>query len=145
MKPVSAFVIGLVFGLGLIVSGMGNPEKVLNFFDLFGTFDPSLLFVMGAALITTAVGYRLVFRANRPVLADRFRLPSVSGIDVRLIAGSSVFGIGWGLTGFCPGAIAAVLATGMSGPILAAIGAVAGAASVRVASGALPALGKSAA
>jgi uncharacterized membrane protein YedE/YeeE len=94
---------GLLFGLGLIVSGMVNPAKVLNFLDPFGTFDPSLAFVMAGAVAVTFVGYRLVLRRPRPILADRFRLPLAKDIDIRLVLGPAIFGIGWGLSGFCPG------------------------------------------
>lgn len=94
---------GLIFGLGLIVSGMVNPAKVLNFLDLFGSFDPSLAFVMAAAVAVTFAGYRLVLRRPRPILADRFRLPLAKHIDRRVIVGPAIFGIGWGLSGFCPG------------------------------------------
>lgn len=94
---------GLLFSLGLIVSGMVNPAKVLNFLDPFGTFDPSLAFVMAGAVAVTFVGYRLVLRRPRPILADRFRLPLAKDIDMRVVLGPAIFGIGWGLSGFCPG------------------------------------------
>ncbi len=100
----SALAAGLVFGLGIAVSGMGNPVKVLNFFDPFGTWDPSLAFVMGGALITTAIGYRVIFgRRQRPVFDATFHLPTARGIDARLVGGSALFGVGWGIAGFCPG------------------------------------------
>jgi uncharacterized protein len=94
---------GLLFGLGLIVSGMINPAKVLNFLDLFGTFDPSLAFVMLGAVVVTFIGYRLAFRRPRPILSDRFRLPLAKEIDARVVIGPVIFGVGWGLSGFCPG------------------------------------------
>ena len=94
---------GLIFGLGLLISGMANPAKVLNFLDLAGSFDPSLLFVMAGAVAVTFVGYRLVLRRRAPLLADRFALPAATDIDTRLVAGAALFGIGWGLSGFCPG------------------------------------------
>jgi hypothetical protein len=105
MKPIlSALAAGLVFGLGIALSGMGNPAKVMNFFDLFGTWDPSLALVMAGALATTALGYRLVFgRLPRPVLAPAFQLPTARTIDARLVGGSVLFGVGWGIAGFCPG------------------------------------------
>jgi uncharacterized membrane protein YedE/YeeE len=98
-----AGLIGLLFGTGIAVSGMSNPAKVLNFFDFFGTWDPSLAFVMGGALAVTAIGYRFVLGRPRPVLEARFHVPASRTIDVPLVAGSAVFGIGWGITGFCPG------------------------------------------
>jgi uncharacterized membrane protein YedE/YeeE len=94
---------GLIFGLGLIVSGMANPAKVQNFLDLAGIWDPSLLFVMGGAVAVTLVGYRLVLRRQSPILDERFRLPTRNDIDPRLIGGAALFGVGWGLSGFCPG------------------------------------------
>lgn len=95
--------LGLLFGVGLIVSGMSNPAKVLNFLDLAGTFDPSLAFVMGGAVLVAFVGFRLVLAREKPLLAPRFQLPTRTDIDARLIVGPALFGIGWGLGGFCPG------------------------------------------
>ena len=102
MKP-STFSPGLIFGLGLLISGMANPAKLRNFLDLAGTFDPSLIFVMADAVVVTFIGYRLVLRRVRPILAERFYLPAASIIDGRVILGAALFGIGWGLSGFCPG------------------------------------------
>lgn len=103
-RILSALFAGIVFGTGIAISGMGNPAKVLNFFDPFGTCDPSLAFVMGGALITTAIGYRLTFgRFSAPLFDGRFHLPTAKVIDVKLVAGSALFGIGWGISGFCPG------------------------------------------
>jgi uncharacterized membrane protein YedE/YeeE len=100
----SSLAAGLIFGLGIAISGMGNPAKVLNFFDVFGTWDPSLAFVMGGALLTTAVGYRVLFGARtEPLLDTKFHLPTIKVIDARLIGGSALFGVGWGISGFCPG------------------------------------------
>lgn len=112
MQLVSAFVIGLVFGLGITVSGMINPAKVLNFFDLFGTWDPSLAFVMGGALAVAIPGYRLVLSRQAPVMAPRFQLPDTQVVDRRLVLGSAVFGLGWGIAGFCPGGALPALGTG---------------------------------
>jgi len=94
---------GIIFGLGLLVSGMANPAKVQNFLDLAGTFDPSLIFVMAGAVVVGFVGYRLVLGRAKPLLADRFYLPTKKDIDARLVLGASLFGVGWGLSGFCPG------------------------------------------
>lgn len=103
-RILSALGAGLVFGIGIAISGMGNPAKVLNFFDLFGTWDPSLVFVMGGALITTAIGYRIMFGAKAaPVFDSKFHLPTNKTIDAKLVGGSALFGLGWGITGFCPG------------------------------------------
>jgi uncharacterized protein len=94
---------GLIFGLGLIISGMADPAKVKNFLDIAGSWDPSLAFVMGGAIAIAMPGFRLVTRASRPMFADRFHMPTRTDIDGRLIAGAGLFGIGWGLGGFCPG------------------------------------------
>lgn len=100
----SAFAAGMVFGTGIAVSGMGNPAKVMNFFDPFGTWDPSLALVMGGALITTAIGYRLIFGVrSKPLFDATFDLPATRTIDTKLVGGSALFGVGWGMTGFCPG------------------------------------------
>jgi uncharacterized protein len=104
MKLVTAFFIGALFGLGIIIGGMGNPAKIMNFFDVAGTFDPSLIFVMGGALITTFFGYRIVFGSkDLPILGTAFELPSKRNIDAPLVSGAILFGTGWGITGFCPG------------------------------------------
>jgi uncharacterized protein len=96
-------VVGLIFGIGLVVSGMANPAKVQNFLDLAGSFDPSLAFVMGGAVVVTFIGYRLAFQRKAPIAADRFRLPTKTDIDSALLIGAGLFGIGWGLGGYCPG------------------------------------------
>ena len=104
LKYISSAIAGGFFGFGIAISGMANPAKVLNFFDIFGTWDPSLVFVMGGAMITALIGYRLVFGVQkRPLFEASFSLPSAKQIDRRLILGSIVFGIGWGIAGFCPG------------------------------------------
>lgn len=102
-RILAALIAGLVFGAGIAVSGMINPAKVLNFFDFFGSWDPSLAFVMGGALAVTATGYRFVLRRSRPLLDTTFHLPSKRDLDMPLLAGAAVFGIGWGIAGFCPG------------------------------------------
>lgn len=115
MRYITVFLIGALFGLGIVISGMGNPAKVLNFFDLAGTFDPSLIFVMAGALSVAVPGYALIFRRRqKPVFGDTFVLPKAKLIDRKLVGGSAVFGIGWGIAGFCPGA--AIPALGLGHP-----------------------------
>jgi uncharacterized membrane protein YedE/YeeE len=112
MKLLAELAAGLVFGLGLVVSGMVDPARVLNFLDLAGAWDPSLAFVMAGAVAVTLVGYRVALAQPRPVLAPQFppRLPQP--IDRRTLVGAAVFGVGWGLGGFCPGP--AVTSLGMA-------------------------------
>ena len=112
MKHLFALITGLVFGTGIAISGMMDPAKVLNFFDLAGTWDPSLILVMGGALIVTAIGYRLVWRRSAPLFEPRFQVPTSTLIDAKLIGGAALFGIGWGIAGFCPGAAIPALGTG---------------------------------
>ncbi|ADZ72679.1 YeeE/YedE family protein [Polymorphum gilvum] len=132
-RILTAFVIGLVFGTGIMVSGMANPAKVLNFFDFAGTWDPSLAFVMGGALVVTAIGYRLAFRMPHPLLSNRFAIPTRKDIDVRLLSGAGIFGIGWGLSGFCPGGLVPALGLGRSEPAVFFVALIAGILAVRVA------------
>ena len=114
MRFIITYFIGLVFGVGISISGMANPAKVLNFFDVAGTWDPSLMFVMGGALVTTFVGYRLVLGRNNPMFAASFSLPTARQLDAKLLGGSVVFGVGWGIAGFCPGGALPALGTGRS-------------------------------
>ncbi|OHV15759.1 hypothetical protein BK022_16735 [Methylorubrum extorquens] len=102
-KTASAFAVGLLFGLGLLVSGMADPVKVLAFLDVTGRWDPSLAFVMAGAVAVSTTGYLLARRRGRPLLASRLEIPTRRDLDPRLIAGAAVFGIGWGLAGLCPG------------------------------------------
>jgi uncharacterized protein len=118
MRLVTFYLIGLVFGTGIAISGMANPAKVLNFFDVAGTWDPSLIFVMGGALAVTFVGYRVVLERSRPLFDSHFHLPGSKTLDLRLIGGSAVFGIGWGIAGFCPGGALPALGTGRGEVIL---------------------------
>ena len=118
LRIVSAAAIGLVFGLGIVVSGMANPAKVLNFFDVFGTWDPSLLLVMGSALVVTFIGYRFVLQRSAPTFDRKFHLPTKRDLDVPLIGGSVVFGIGWGIAGFCPGGAIPALGSGEPSPLI---------------------------
>ena len=112
MKILFAVLTGMVFGAGITLSGMINPAKVLNFLDIAGTWDASLIFVMGGAVVVTFVGYRLVWKRSKPLFAARFQVPTSTEIDGRLVGGSALFGIGWGIAGFCPGAAIPALGTG---------------------------------
>jgi uncharacterized membrane protein YedE/YeeE len=111
-KNISGLLAGLVFGIGLTLSQMLNPAKVLAFLDILGNWDPSLAFVMGGALLVTAIGYRLVWQREKPAFADRFQVPGNRTIDTRLAIGAIMFGIGWGLVGLCPGPAIAALTVG---------------------------------
>jgi uncharacterized membrane protein YedE/YeeE len=100
---ISEFLIGLLFGLGLMISGMTDPGKVLGFLDLAGLWDPSLAFVMGGAVAVGVFGFAFARKLTQSFLGDAMHMPSARHIDRRLVIGSSMFGIGWGLAGFCPG------------------------------------------
>jgi len=112
MKLLFSLITGLIFGVGIAISGMMDPAKVLNFFDLTGSWDPSLAFVMGGALGVTYFGYRLAWKRNGPLFEGRFQVPTNTNIDMKLVGGSALFGIGWGIAGFCPGAAIPALGTG---------------------------------
>jgi uncharacterized protein len=111
MAVLFSLVAGLVFGLGLIVSGMANPAKVIGFLDLAGSWDPSLAFVMAGAIAVGAVAFAIARRRTRSLLGLEMKLPTASRVDRRLMAGSALFGVGWGIAGFCPGP--ALVALGM--------------------------------
>jgi len=102
-RAAAAFLVGLVFGAGLLVSGMTDPAKVLGFLDVTDAWDPSLALVMAAAVAVFALLYRLALKRPRPLLAADFAQPARRGIDARLVVGALLFGVGWGLSGFCPG------------------------------------------
>ncbi len=118
MNILSAFVVGLVFGFGLILSGMTDPSKVLGFLDIAGTWDPSLAVVMGGAVLVSSVGFFLASSRTRAVLGDEMRVPAATQIDRRLVLGGLAFGAGWGLAGYCPGPAVASLFTGMVEPVI---------------------------
>lgn len=112
MKLLLTYIIGLVFGTGIMISGMANPAKVINFFDVAGYWDPSLALVMGGALLVTIIGYRWIFNRQKPVFAKEFGIPTRKDLDPRLIGGSVIFGIGWAIAGFCPGGALPAIGTG---------------------------------
>ena len=114
MRLIVALIGGLVFGLGLAISEMVNPKKVLAFLDVSGAWDPSLAFVLGGALLVTAIDFRFILNRDAPVFADEFSLTDKTDIDGKLIGGAVLFGFGWGLVGLCPGPAIAGLAYGMA-------------------------------
>jgi uncharacterized membrane protein YedE/YeeE len=126
MQLLTALMSGLLFGLGLIISGMTDPSKVIGFLDLAGDWNPSLAFVMGGAVLVGLAAFR--FAANRPkaILGHAMRPPTARHIDRRLVLGGLAFGAGWGLAGYCPGPALASLATGSSEPIIFVIAMLAG-------------------
>ena len=118
MRSLVTVFTGLIFGIGLIMSGMTNPEKVQNFLDLFGTWDPSLALVMGGAILITMPGFWLVQKRQTPFFEDAFLIPQKTNLDFYLLTGSAIFGIGWGLGGFCPGPVVVSISNGSAGTIL---------------------------
>lgn len=109
---------GLVFGVGLLVSGMANPAKVQNFLDVAGNWDPSLAFVMGGAIAVTLPGFAWLRSRRAPWFGDAFRWPTATDLDARLLGGAALFGVGWGLGGFCPGPALTALPLAASGTLL---------------------------
>lgn len=128
----AAFIAGLLFGIGLAVSQMINPEKVLAFLDVSGNWDPSLALVMASALLVSAIGYRLSQRRAQPVFATRFEIPTSRDIDWRLLTGALIFGIGWGLAGYCPGPALAAAGIGTAEPLIFVVAMLAGSGVARV-------------
>lgn len=116
MNASTSLLAGLLFGVGLIVSGMTNPAKIIGFLDLFGKWDPSLAFVMGGALLVGSIAFRFAGKRQRALLGIPINIPTKRDIDRRLVLGNLTFGIGWGLAGYCPGPAVASLATGGSKP-----------------------------
>lgn len=118
MQLLAAFATGLVFGLGLILSGMTDPSKVIGFLDLAGNWDPSLAFVMGGAILVGSIAFHLAKGRTKALLGDAMRIPTASQIDRRLVLGSLAFGTGWGLAGYCPGPAVVSVAQGGSKPVI---------------------------
>jgi uncharacterized protein len=136
MSLLVQFLIGLLFGTGLVIAGMSDPSKVLNFLDVAaistGTWDPSLLFVMGAGVLVTFVGYRLVKTKTQPLFDSKFHWPTATEIDAPVMIGPAIFGLGWGLGGFCPGPAFTALGTGSQQAVLLVIAMCAGMVAARV-------------
>ncbi|WP_420476215.1 YeeE/YedE family protein [Noviherbaspirillum sp. ST9] len=118
MQLITAFVTGLVFGLGLIVSGMTDPSKIIGFLDLAGRWDPSLAFVMAGAIMVGFFAFRIAGRSSQTLVGTPMCLPDARRIDKRLVLGGLVFGAGWGLAGYCPGPAMASLLSGGSKPLI---------------------------
>jgi uncharacterized membrane protein YedE/YeeE len=117
-RIVAALLSGALFGVGLAIARMTDPTVILGFLDLFGRFDPTLLFVLGGAVGTTLVAFRIVLRRPQPLFADAFKLPPTQAIDMPLVAGAALFGVGWGLAGYCPGPALAALAAGVPSAVV---------------------------
>jgi hypothetical protein len=117
---------GLLFGLGLAISQMIDPQRVIGFLDLAGQWDPTLAFVMGGAVMTTLIAFRFVLKRPGPLLGGKFWVPTRNDIDRPLVLGAALFGIGWGLGGYCPGPAIASLGLGSANPILFVVAMIAG-------------------
>ncbi|MGF1519055.1 MAG: DUF6691 family protein [Nodosilinea sp.] len=113
-----ALTAGLLFGLGLSFSQMIDPQRVIGFLDIFGTWDPTLTFVLGGAVLVTLISFRLILRRPTPLLSRKFFLPTRNDIDRPLVLGAALFGIGWGLGGYCPGPAIAAVGLGSANPFL---------------------------
>ncbi len=123
---ISAFLAGALFAAGLVIAGMTQPAKVIGFLDVTGSWDPSLAFVMGGALVVYGVAFRLITKRSMPLLGGRFQIPSRTDITPRLLIGASLFGIGWSIAGFCPGPAIVGFGSGMSEAFVFMPGMVAG-------------------
>ncbi|MCQ9147875.1 YeeE/YedE family protein [Rhizobium oryzihabitans] len=121
MRILTSLAAGLLFGLGLAISGLLNPAKVKAFLDITGAWDPSLIFVLGAGVVVAFIGYRIASAINKPLFDDKLQLPTKTRIDRPLIIGSSIFGVGWGLAGFCPGPAIASLSLGLLPAVIFAV------------------------
>jgi uncharacterized membrane protein YedE/YeeE len=136
MPLLAQFFIGLLFGSGLVISGMSNPEKVLNFLDLAaissGGWDPSLALVMAGGVFVTYLGNKLVLKRERPLFDTRFHLSDRRNIDAPIIIGPAVFGVGWGLVGFCPGPAFTAVGTGNNSAFLFVLAMLAGMVAARL-------------
>ena len=126
MSILSSLLAGLIFGIGLIVSGMSNPAKVIGFLDLAGNWDPSLAFVMGGAIMVGVITFLYARRRSASLLGKPLQIPTLKQIDARLIGGSALFGIGWGVAGICPGPGLVLLGSGLSEGLLFVVAMLAG-------------------
>lgn len=117
-QNLAALAAGLLFGLGLGFAQMIDPQRVIGFLDIFGIWDPTLAFVMGGAVLVTLISFRLILRRPTPLLSRKFFVPTRSDIDRPLVLGAVLFGVGWGLGGYCPGPAVAALSLGSANPFL---------------------------
>ena len=125
-RIISALIAGIIFGVGLALSGMVDPNKVVNFLDVTGNWDPSLMFVLGGGVITTTIAYWFIFARGKPLFDDDFHLPALLKIDSKLLFGSILFGIGWGLIGYCPGPAVASIGFNLKEPLIVVVSMLAG-------------------
>jgi len=125
-KILSALLAGVIFGIGITLSGMVDPNKVVNFLDVTGNWDPSLMFVLGGAVITTGVAYRFIFAQDKPLFDEDFHLPTLLKVDSSLLLGSALFGVGWGLIGYCPGPAVASIGFRPEEPLIVVVSMLAG-------------------
>ena len=126
MDTIASFIVGLIFGIGLVIGGMTNPSKVIGFLDIAGQWDPSLAFVMGGALIVGVIAFRFARSRTSNFLGGAMRMPTKNDIDKRMVIGSLLFGAGWGMAGFCPGPAISALGTGNSKALLFVLAMIAG-------------------
>ncbi|MGB7250182.1 MAG: DUF6691 family protein [Phormidesmis sp.] len=125
-KNILALIAGIIFGLGLGLSQMIDRQRVLGFLDLAGTWDPTLLFVLGGAVAVTAIAFRFVLRQPKPLFAGQFYLPTRKDVDWQLVTGAAIFGVGWSISGYCPGPGITALVLGSWNPVLFLLSMVAG-------------------
>ncbi|MFM8466301.1 MAG: DUF6691 family protein [Oxalobacteraceae bacterium] len=126
MDTVASFMIGLIFGLGLILGGMTDPSKVIGFLDISGSWDPSLAFVMGGALLVGVIAFRFARHRTANFFGGAIRMPTKNDIDKRMVIGSLLFGLGWGMAGFCPGPAITSMGTGNTKALLFVLAMIAG-------------------
>ncbi len=120
-QNILALLSGIIFGIGLCISRMADPNKVLNFLDVTGNWDPSLMLVMGGALAVTLITFRFVLKREHPVFTEKFQLPAKKDLDAKLILGATLFGIGWGMIGFCPGPAITATGFGLTNPYIVVV------------------------
>lgn len=126
MRNIVGLLAGALFGFGLAIAQMTNPAKILHFLDFYGAWDPTLALVLAGAVLVTGISFRFILKRPKPILESQFHLPSSRAIDTRLVAGAAIFGIGWGLGGYCPGPGVAAIAGGLWAPLVFVAGLILG-------------------